>query len=35
MLTMSQTGAFKIIENHNGSAFIQAAQVTQMIQGIK
>jgi len=35
MLTMSQTGAFKIIENHQGAAFIQAAQVAQMIQGIK
>jgi hypothetical protein len=35
MLTMSQTGAFKIIENHKGAAFIQAAQVAQMMQGIK
>ena len=35
MLTMSQTGAFKIIENHQGAAFIQAAQMAQMIQGIK
>ena len=35
MLTMSQTGAFKIIENHQGAAFIQAAQVTQVLQGIK
>lgn len=35
MLTLSQTGAFKIIENHKGVAYIQAAQVAQMIQGIK
>ncbi len=27
MLTMSQTAAFKIIENHNGAAFIKVAQV--------
>ena len=31
MLTMSQTAAFKIIENHNGAAFIKAAQV-QVVQ---
>jgi len=27
MLTMSQTAAFKIIENHKGAAFIKSAQV--------
>lgn len=31
MLTMSQTAAFKIIENHKGAAFIKAAQV-QVVQ---
>lgn len=31
MLTMSQTAAFKIIENHKGAAFIKAAQV-QIVQ---
>lgn len=31
MLTMSQTAAFKIIENHQGAAFIKAAQV-QVVQ---
>jgi enoyl-CoA hydratase/carnithine racemase len=35
MLTMSQTGAFKIIENQKGAAFIQATQVTQVVQAIK
>jgi hypothetical protein len=30
--TLSATGAFKIIENHNGVAFIQVAQPV-MIQG--
>lgn len=29
MLTLSGTGAFKIIENHNGSAFIKVQQVVQ------
>ena len=32
MLTMSQTGAFKVIENHPGAAFIQTAQTTQVVQ---
>ena len=31
MLTMSQTGAFKVIENHNGAAFIKSTQV-QLVQ---
>ena len=35
MLAMPQTGAFKMIENHKGAAFIQAAQVAQMFQGTK
>lgn len=30
MLTMSQTAAFKIIENHQGAAFIKASQVQVM-----
>jgi hypothetical protein len=30
MLTMSQTPAFKIIENHNGAAYIKSAQVQVM-----
>jgi hypothetical protein len=35
MLTMSQTGAFKIIENQKGAAFIQAAHVAQVVQAVK
>lgn len=31
MLTMSQTAAFKIIENHRGAAFVKAAQL-QVVQ---
>jgi hypothetical protein len=35
MLTLSQTGALKIIENQQGAAFIQTAQVSQVVQAIK
>jgi hypothetical protein len=35
MLTLSQTAAVKIIENHKGTAFIQSAQLAQVIQGVK
>jgi hypothetical protein len=35
MLTVSQTGAFKIIENRKGAACIQAAQVAQVVQAMK
>jgi len=34
MLTLSQTPACKIIENHTGAAFIQSAQV-QIVQTVK
>jgi len=33
MLTLSQTGAFKLIENHLGAAYIQTAQITQVMRG--
>jgi hypothetical protein len=35
MLTTSQTGAFNIIENQKGAAFIHAAQVAQVVQAMK
>jgi hypothetical protein len=33
MLTLSHTGALKLIENQLGAAFIQSAQITQVVRG--